>query len=422
VNRLENRLADAFRAAADTITPDSVPGLRERSRRRSWPRLAAPLAAAAAVIVATVIVPVILNANAGRKTTQAPPAPTLWVASQDTVTPVSTATYLAGTPIHTGCTPFEIVVAPAGKTAYVACRTGYQSEIVPINTFTNSAERPIAINADLSFDHLYEGFQDIVITPDGKTAYVLDDAYSNGISIVTPVNLATGRAGKTIDLANVGTIEPATMAMTPDGKTIYVLGEAGTVVAISTATNSIEKTVNVGTVGDPSIAIMPDGKTAYVDGGGSDIVTPINTATNTAGKPIDVGNAQSIVITPDGKTAYVINGYGSDSVTPINTATNEAGKPIPVGQAPEHIAITPNGKTVYVAGQLGNVTQINIATNRVGNPIPVGVGVDDIIMTPTTAYVASFGDDTVTPVTIATNTVQPAISIANAFIAVAITP
>jgi DNA-binding beta-propeller fold protein YncE len=39
---------------------------------------------------------------------------------------------------------------------------------------------------------------------------------------------------------------------------------------------------------------------------------------------------------------------GTDSVTPIRIATNTALKPINVGQGPEGIAITPGEKTVYV--------------------------------------------------------------------------
>ena len=59
-------------------------------------------------------------------------------------------------------------------------------------------------------------------------------------------------------------------------------------------------------------------------------------------------------------------------VTPINTATNTPGKPITVGAQPWQIAITPNGKTVYVASatmHTGMVTPINTATNTAGKPI-----------------------------------------------------
>ena len=79
-----------------------------------------------------------------------------------------------------------------------------------------------------------------------------------------------------------------------------------------------------------------------VGGGIVVVVTPINTATNTAGKPIIAGKGQAgpIAITPDGKSAYVAN-WNSGTVTPICTATNTAGKPIKVGRKPADIAITP---------------------------------------------------------------------------------
>jgi DNA-binding beta-propeller fold protein YncE len=40
---------------------------------------------------------------------------------------------------------------------------------------------------------------------------------------------------------------------------------------------------------------------------------------------------------------------GSDTVTPIKVATNRPGPEIKVGSEPDALAITLNGKTVYVA-------------------------------------------------------------------------
>ena len=79
--------------------------------------------------------------------------------------------------------------------------------------------------------------------------------------------------------------------------------------------------------------------TIYVANLGSGTVTPIATATNTAGPPIRTGDDTAVIaITPDGRTAYVANA-GSNTVTPIATATNTPGPAIPVGRDPEHIAI-----------------------------------------------------------------------------------
>ena len=62
-------------------------------------------------------------------------------------------------------------------------------------------------------------------------------------------------------------------------------------------------------------------------------------------------------------------------MTPINTATDKPGKSIPVGAHPAYIAITPDGRTVYVFSPLsGTVTPIRTATNSALKRIKVPAG------------------------------------------------
>ena len=176
--------------------------------------------------------------------------------------------------------------------------------------------------------------------------------------------------------------------------TAYVVnGDSGTVTPIATATNTAGPPIPVGS--DPGvIAITPDGKTAYVANRGSGTVTPIATATNTAGPPITVGSLPRCHRDHAGRQDRLRRqrrlGHGdpdrdrhqhrrpadhgrkrapmpsrsrrtarpptsptrtSGTVTPIATATNTAGPPIPVGGYPDAIAITPDGKTAYVANR-----------------------------------------------------------------------
>ena len=85
----------------------------------------------------------------------------------------------------------------------------------------------------------------------------------------------------------------------------------------------------------------PTAATAYVANYGDDTVTPISTAYESAGTPIDVGSEpHAVSVTPNGPTAEVVN-LADDSVTPIDTATNTAGTPIGAGLDPWDIAITP---------------------------------------------------------------------------------
>jgi DNA-binding beta-propeller fold protein YncE len=181
------------------------------------------------------------------------------------------------------------------------------------------------------------------------------------------------------------------IAITPDGKTAYVAnGGAGSVTPIATATNTAGPPIIVGGTFVGYVAITPDGKTAYANSGFTTRVTPIDTATNTAGTPITVGfNPDQIVVSPDGKTVWVADAgnSGRGTVTPIDTATNTAGTPIPAGNGSGHLAITPDGKTVYVVnsdfGGGGSVTPITTATNIAGPPIPVGSYPVAIAITPT---------------------------------------
>jgi YVTN family beta-propeller protein len=386
----------------------------------AWPRLAvvamlaAPASAAAGAGQAAAVA-VSAPALAGR-------APTAYVTiagdglrpSGHVVVPINTATNKPGQPIKVGKLPAAIAITPNGKTAYVVNEgdSGYSdATVTPITTATNKPGPPIRVG-------VLPGA--IAITPNGKTAYV-----TNLISdTVTPISTATNRPGKQIQVG----VRPQAMVVTPDSKTVYVDNQDGTAVTpIPTATNRPGKPIKVG--GGPlAIAITPDGKSVYVANTGTldtgDTVTPISTATNKPGKPVRLRSFPFVMaITPDGKTLYVTT--GRNEVTPIATATNTAGKPIKVGLGPDAIAITPNGKTVYVTSSVSDsVMPINVATDTPGKPISTGREPLHIAITPDgrTAYVTNARSDTVTPINTATNTAGKPIKVGNGPSAIAITP
>ncbi len=209
------------------------------------------------------------------------------------------------------------------------------------------------------------------------------------------------------------------------GQTAYVTGTIiGKVTPIDTATNTAGPPIAVGS--EPvGIAITPDASTAYVANFASNSVTPIDTATNTAAPAIAVGSQPvGIAITPDGKTAYVTN-RGGNSVTPIDTTTKTAGTPIPISVAfPFAIAITPDGRTLYVGGE-GNdaIAVIDTTTNTVVNVVSLTTPSASIAITPDgkTAYVVGFGG-VVTPIDTATNVAGAPFAIGTAPFGIAISP
>jgi YVTN family beta-propeller protein len=140
----------------------------------------------------------------------------------------------------------------------------------------------------------------------------------------------------------------------------------------------------------------------YVANLESGSVSRINTATNRAERPVTLGRKSvpfAIVTAPNGRTVYVAN-YGTSTVTPISTRTGRRGKAIKVPRGPDYLAITPNGKTLYVASEInsndqepGRVTPISTATRKAGRPLRVGIDPGPIEITPDSksVYVATAG-------------------------------
>ncbi len=291
------------------------------------------------------------------------------------VIPVSTVTDMAGKPIQFGRqVPSQILITPNGKTAYVIGLSG--GEIYPIATATNTMEKPIRTGQGAG------GPYQMAITPDGKTLYVLSfNTRGMAPSYVIPISTSTNTPGKPIKIQSTDASE---IVMNPDGTTAYAIGESSTgteIVPISTATNTPgEPGIAYGAAG--ALAITPDGQAIYFADealNDPDRVIPFSTATNTAGKLIKVdGMVYAIAVTPDGNTAYVaseprqkpaVNCTGQTGmVTPISTATNLPGRPIRVACDPYAVAVTPDGKTVWV-GSRNWVTPISTATNTAGKPI-----------------------------------------------------
>jgi DNA-binding beta-propeller fold protein YncE len=64
----------------------------------------------------------------------------------------------------------------------------------------------------------------------------------------------------------------------------------------------------------------------------------------------NVGNtAGALAITPNGKTAYLAIQW-ADEVLPVDLANHTLGKVIKVGNEPVSVAVTPNGTRAYVLG------------------------------------------------------------------------
>ena len=323
--------------------------------------------------------------------------------------------------------------APKLTTAYAASVLG---SVVPVDLATNAASAPIKIPQP-SFSSLETT---AAATPNGRTVYEL--AMTGGVgATVTPIDTATNTAGPTIALNG---LEDTGIAVAPDGTTAYVSTDSG-VVPISTATNTAGKLINTGRSGSWAMAFTPNGKTLYAVNpfGGpraAPTVTPIRTATNTALRPIKIpvlaktdNVLTNIAVTPNGKTAYVADGVYQgkpyvSSVIPIRVATNRALAPIAIeasGQA-LGLVIAPDGQTAYVLSSRA-VTPIDIATNQAEPAIilPDSAGYAyRMALTPNGKTIYVLTPRGVVPIRAASRTVLPRINVPKLalFTVLAITP
>jgi YVTN family beta-propeller protein len=127
-------------------------------------------------------------------------------------------------------------------------------------------------------------------------------------------------------------------------------------------------------------------------------VVVINLASRKVSAPIEVGlNPESVAISPDGKTAYVA-AFGSAEVTPVNLATSppQEESPIPLpGTSPRAIAISKNGATAYVLDTTNaTVIPISLVSRGVGAAVPLHCSkMGDPGCTPTAITIGQNGRD-----------------------------
>ncbi|BDB44643.1 MULTISPECIES: PE domain-containing protein [Mycobacterium] len=302
----------------------------------------------------------------------------VYVANYDagTVSVIDTTTKAVTATLPVGINPREIIVSPDGSHVYVSGAVisdspGYQpTGVVSINTATNAVGSPAMTN--------YTVDPVMAITPDGNHLYLMEDTNNN----VLVLNTATNTFAPNPILAN----SPFDMVMTPDGKSLYVsTRNYGELTVINTATDTASG-IGLGPgYTEPSyLAMSPDGAHVYVETASSAFgITTIDTATNAVvGTPAPISNAYNgfatLTISPDGHYIYVPD-PNLGTVTVFDTATNSAGTPITIGDgnfasvSRWGTTVSSDGHYVFIPGP-GGINVLDTATNALASPIPVDWG------------------------------------------------
>ena len=239
------------------------------------------------------------------------------------------------------------------------------------------------------------------VRQDSRAAHAPMMWVSTTADTVVPVNMSTGRA-----LAPIGLNLPqpsflVCMAITGNGKTIYVAAQDGRITPVSTATLTAGRPIVYD--GHPSqIVLAPGGRTGYVVGYG---FTPVNLVTGTFGKYVKDPAIGRLVLAPGGKTGYGLTAGPTTSVIPVNLRTDKPLRPITFRRLALQFTIMPNGKSawVYLGGttNTNELVKLNLKTRAVSAPIKLPDGVQQVVFGPRDATAYAFGTNEITPIDLA---------------------
>ncbi len=197
--------------------------------------------------------------------------------------------------------PVALVADSAGKTLYVAAKTGKQ--VVYVDTASGKVTKSVAVPGSLT---------GLAISNTAARLYVTDGLPQGKVVIV---DLKTDTVAGEIPVGHT----PGAPVLSPDSKTLYVANRYNNNVSVLDVENKKEVT-RIGVAREPvAMALTPDGKLLVVANHLSDMagdqdvvaskVTLIDTTASKALKDIQLPNGSTglrgVCVSPDGKFAYV---------------------------------------------------------------------------------------------------------------------
>jgi DNA-binding beta-propeller fold protein YncE len=197
--------------------------------------------------------------------------------------------------------------------------------------------------------------------------------------LVTPVNQIVTPAGTLVELPG---LRPQALALSPDGRLLVTSGLKRELVVLDPTTGKITHRVAFPTdqiQADPAAApgVLDSGEKAQISFTG-------------------------LVFSPDGSRLYLANVNGDIKVFGVqkdHTVVPLFSIPLPLANRPEHtneipagLAVSPDGKRLYVALNLSNgLAELDTATGRILRTWATGIAPFDVVLAGKKVYVSNWG-------------------------------
>jgi DNA-binding beta-propeller fold protein YncE len=273
--------------------------------------------------------------------------------------------------------PYSVAVSPDGKSVYVASFPYSSNAVVRLNRNPTTgaiaqpagaagcvSQQPLQPCAD---GHALDGPYSVAVSPDGKSVYVA--SYSSNAVARLNRNPTTGALTQPAGAAGCvsengagpcgdghGLVGPVSVAVSPDGKSVYVASSDSSGCAETTcggwgAVARLNRNPTTGAIAQPAGragCVSETGAEPCADGHG--LLIPY-----------------SVAVSPDGKSVYVAS-FSSEAVARLNRNPTTGALTQPAGAAgcvsedgsgpcadghaidgPVSVAVSPDGKSVYAA-------------------------------------------------------------------------
>jgi YVTN family beta-propeller protein len=198
---------------------------------------------------------------------------------------------------------------------------------------------------------------------------------------VTPVNQLLTPIGRQVDLPG---LRPQALALSPDGAFVAVSGKTSELLILDPQNGTVRQRV-----------ALPSEEQRLPP---ADVVSPQILRPDEEGQLSFTG----LVFAPKGDRIYISNVEGSvkvfavgadGKVTPSHSfALPPAGAPRRAAEIPSGLAISPDGKRLFVCGNLSNrLLEIDTASGETRRTFDVGVAPYDVALVDSKAYVSNWG-------------------------------
>jgi DNA-binding beta-propeller fold protein YncE len=197
---------------------------------------------------------------------------------------------------------------------------------------------------------------------------------------VLPQNQTLQPYGRLVELPG---LRPQAIALSRDGRFLYVSGKTSELLVLDAATCEVRQRV----------AMPNDAQTAAPTDAGGMVLKPDENA---------LQSFTGLVVGADGRTIWQSNVKGSIKVYAVaadGAVTASHSLPLPPANAPRRaaeipsgLALSADGRKLYVCGNLSNnLLELDATTGRVLRTFPVGVAPFDVVLAGNRAFVSNWG-------------------------------